>query len=143
MLVKYYYQKIEKCFNEGMSVKDVRKQLYKNYSTCLSDDVLVSFLKCFYIVDLDTKSIIYGNSESLLDSKYRDESTTYYRGIEGLKEEDNKIEDLVRKKVWGYFNFVNGDSSVTIGEVAEMAYEHFNKRFVNEAILSILDNEKF
>ncbi len=62
------------------------------------------------------------------------------KGIKELKEDD-KVEDLVRKKVWSYFNFVNGDSSVTIGEVAEMAYEHFNKRYVNEAILSILDNE--
>lgn len=137
---KVLLPKIEKCFKEGMSVRDVRKQLYKNYSTCLADDALVSSLKCFYIVDLDTKSIIYENSESLVDSKYRDESATYQRGIKELKEDD-KVEDLVRKKVWSYFNFVNGDSSVTIGEVAEMAYEHFNKRYVNEAILSILDNE--
>lgn len=137
---KVLLPKIEKCLKEGMSVRDVRKQLYKKYSTCLADDALISSLKRFYIVDLDTKSIIYENSESLVDSKYRDESATYHRGIEGLKEDD-KVEDLVRKKVWSYFNFVNGDSSVTIGEVAERAYEHFNKRFVNEAILSLLNNE--
>lgn len=137
---KVLLPKIEKCFNEGMSVRDVRKELYKNYSTCLSDDALISSLKLFYIVDLNAKSVIYESSEGLLDSKYRDESATYYRGTEGLKEDD-KVEDLVRNKVWSYFNFVNGNSCVTIGEVAERAYEHFNKRFVNEAILSILNNE--
>ena len=137
---KVLLPKIEKCFNEGMSVRDVRKNLYKNYSICLSDDVLVSFLKCFYIVGLDTKSITYESSESLLDSKYEDEFIPYYTDIEEIKE-DNKIEDLNRKKILSYFNFVNGDSSVTVGDVIEIAYKHFNKRFVNETILSILGNE--